>query len=384
MTKKEAVELHGSIDCKNHFTKYKKFTNKDIEQSLIKTLNQVYESVEIIKQGRAYVYQLGAKRKELATREDKRITNGAWSIAYTRNLDIMVVSALEQNEVADSAQTLSKWSLDFGLIEPKLYDLINSRYSESLKEQHLTELRRVNIIGLGQERIVNDFIKYTQYLHSHLANTLERMKKAGIIEYYPVPMGFIGGEEGTVRLHESTVKKILSLQRKLMDKHDVGEWYLNTYLNAQKTKNYLAEWKEELLQITDENGQILGLSYWYKTYAIMLKARKNKIITYLEKYNQDVIQFYRDNEESFISTNLKAFVEERGRYVEEIAKKSEIRFLQPRTMRTTLEDLGGKDLIRLPKVDDYTYNVEYYELYFKNLYSLKISELQKYYEHKFN
>ncbi|MGR5866387.1 hypothetical protein ACT7DZ_28480 [Bacillus cereus] len=48
------------------------------------------------KQGNAVVYILREEREEIAVREDNRASNGAWSIPYTKNMDIMVVSVLEQ------------------------------------------------------------------------------------------------------------------------------------------------------------------------------------------------------------------------------------------------------------------------------------------------
>ncbi|MGR5866386.1 hypothetical protein ACT7DZ_28475 [Bacillus cereus] len=51
ITRKEAVEIYGSEQCRKHFEKYKKFTNKKIEDALIKTLKQYYKQVEKEKTG---------------------------------------------------------------------------------------------------------------------------------------------------------------------------------------------------------------------------------------------------------------------------------------------------------------------------------------------
>ena len=82
MTKKEAVEKFGSEDCKRHFAKYGKFTNKDLENALIKTLEQHFESVAKVKQGRAFAYELGEERTEIAEREDNRKFNGGQNKTY--------------------------------------------------------------------------------------------------------------------------------------------------------------------------------------------------------------------------------------------------------------------------------------------------------------
>lgn len=324
ITRKEAVEIYGSEQCRKHFEKYKKFTNKKIEDALIKTLKQYYKQVEKEKQGNAVVYILREEREEIAVREDNRASNGAWSIPYTKNMDIMVVSVLEQGLIVETAQTLSKWSLDFGLITPKMYELLHAKYNESIKEQNLKDLKNNNIIYEGEERILNDFIHDIQKIQNQLAGTLNRMQKAKIIEYFPVYKGFVKEERKTVNLHENTVKKIVSLRRELMKQYDVNEWYLNVYSNTKKSRNYYEEWEEKLSKIKDENGVTLGLSYWYKTYAIILKASEKRIISYLEKYNKDVIELYKKDEQIFLVENEDTFHNERKNYVVKEAKKEKI------------------------------------------------------------
>ncbi|MGR5866388.1 hypothetical protein ACT7DZ_28485 [Bacillus cereus] len=109
--------------------------------------------------------------------------------------------------IVETAQTLSKWSLDFGLITPKMYELLHAKYNESIKEQNLKDLKNNNIIYEGEERILNDFIHDIQKIQNQLAGTLNRMQKAKIIEYFPVYKGFVKEERKTVNLHENTVKK---------------------------------------------------------------------------------------------------------------------------------------------------------------------------------
>lgn len=374
MTKKEAVMLHGSDQCKEHFAKYGKFTNKDLETALIKTLNQIYESVEVIKEGRAYIYVLGKVREAIAEREDNRSKNGSWSIPYTKNMDIMVVTALEYNQIIETAQTLSKWCLDFGLITSEMYDLLRSQYQESNKEQCLQELKEKKLIYVGEERILNDFINITKTIQNQLAGTLNRMHKAKIIEYYPVPKGFVEKSQETINLHENTVKKILMLQRELMEYYDVNEWYLSTYYNTKKSRAFRSEWKEKLSQITDENGAEIGLSFWYKSYAIILKARKKKIIHYLETYNKEVIEQFKKAERAFLIENENAFYSKRTDYVMNQAQKKEEHFLEEKTKilelcDSVIEIYGAttKHEIYTNKREDFTYDENYYSLYFDRL-----------------
>ncbi|MBE7122998.1 hypothetical protein [Bacillus cereus] len=390
ITRKEAVELYGSEQCKRHFEKYKKFTNKKIEDALIKTLIQYYKQVEKEKQGNSVVYILREEREKVAVREDNRTSNGAWSIPYTRNMDIMVVSVLEQGLIVETAQTLSKWSLDFGLITPKMYELLHAKYSEFIKEQNLRDLKNNNIICEGEERILNDFIHDIQKIQNQLAGTLNRMQKAKIIEYFPVYKGFVKEEGITVNLHENTVKKIVSLRRDLMKQYDVNEWYLSVYSNTKKSRNYYEEWEEKLSKVKDENGVTLGLSYWYKTYAIILKASEKRIISYLEKYNKDVIELYKKEERIFLAENEDTFHKERKNYVVKEAKKREDNFLGEKTKIITLDEdvakIYGTNKLEekyYNKKHDFVYDESYYALYFNKLYAKRIKDLQEYYGYIF-
>ncbi|MGR5866389.1 hypothetical protein ACT7DZ_28490 [Bacillus cereus] len=92
----------------------------------------------------------------------------------------------------------------------------------------------------------------------------------------------------------------------------------------KKSRNYYEEWEEKLSKIKDENGVTLGLSYWYKTYAIILKASEKRIISYLEKYNKDVIELYKKDEQIFLVENEDTFHNERKNYVVKEAKKEKI------------------------------------------------------------
>jgi hypothetical protein len=390
LTKAEAVAKYGSDDCKNHFLKYRKFTNKKIENALIKTLEQYYISVDIVKQGRANVYRLGEERKEKVERKRNlggNISNGAWKIAYTKNLDIIVVSHLENKKVITGAQTLNKWCLDFGLISNEMYHLVMSKYNDTAKKNHVKKLKQNNIIKEGQERIIDDYIETFQNLQGQLVSALNRMQKLNIIEYYPVIKAVLKNGE-TINLHEITYQELLSKKRELMKKYDVDEWYLNTYKNSKKSINYMVEWAEVLDNIKDLGGNVLKLDYYYTAYAIMLKATEKKIINYLRTYNKDVIQAFESNQTSFLNNNELFFHDKRKDFIYEKAEVKTDNFLNgtvpPKKVRDLQKELGGK-LKRFyhPRIEDFTYDEDYYRLFFEGLYAQKIKELQEHYNVNF-
>jgi hypothetical protein len=392
LAKKEAVDLYGSEDCKKHFARYRKFTNKDIEFSLINEMKRYYHSVEIVKaeKGRGYMYKLSGKKDVVTPKEDGRINNGAWSIPYTKKLDIMVVSVLEQGLVANTAQSLSKWAVDFGAITPAMYELLQSRYNEYLRSHHLQDLKLNKIIVEGEDRILDDFTYSVKEITNQLAGTLNRMKKAEIIEYYPVYKGHVKETDETTNLNENTVKQILTLRRNLMEQYDVSDWYLNQYKNSKKTKTYNQAWSAGLAQVTDEKGEVIGLDYYYVVYAIILKARKKKIIRYLEKYNKESIERFKQDNELFLTENTACYHKERHHYVVKEAKEKEVKFMSEKTRTCTLDEnlqevYGAETLTKTyyNERENFTFDEGYYALYFDRLYAERIKNLQEHYAYTF-
>lgn len=383
LTKQEAVEKYGNNKQKEHFNKYGKIKSKKVEEALIKTIEQHFETVKIVPlQGRAKGYKLSSKREVIAERKDNRISNGAWSIPYTKNMDIMVVSVLEQGLETETAQTLGRWAVDFGLITHKMFKLLKSRYEKGLKASYIQELKNNFIINNGEERILNDFIYFVKEINGQLAGTLERMRKAGIIDIHPVYKGHIKETGETISLHEDTVKQILNLKRNLMEQFQVDDFSLLHYHNAQKVRDYNTKWKTEIEKITDETGEELGLDYFYKTFAIMLKAGKKKIITYLKKYNKEAIEMFKQNEELFLADNENTFYKERHDYVVEKAQKKEGGFLSKNIVELDEELKLFFDEDELARAR-FTFDKEYYALYFDRLYAQRIKKLQEYYGHTF-
>lgn len=399
-TLEEAVNSKYSNDAlKKHFydkkqKSIKKKGNLGANQvkQLLKNMRTDWVIVEIDESGGADRKITCTGRKEISTiREDGRISNGAWSIPYTKNMDIMVVSVLEQGLETETAKSLPKWAVVFGAITPSEYELLQLKYSEYMRSQHLQDLKDSKIIFEGEDRILDDFAYLLkENIINQLAGTLNRMKKLEIIEYYPVYKGHLKNTNGTINLHEDTVKQIITLRRNLMEQYDVGDWYLNTFKNSPKTKTYNEAWSAGLAQVTDEKGEILGLDNFYVVYAIILKARKKKIIRYLEKYNKEAIERFKQNEELFLTENEAFYQKERHDYVFKEAQDKENNFLEKKTKIITLDEnlqeiYGTKTLIKTyyNERENFTFDEGYYALYFDRLYAERVKKLQEHYGYTF-
>ncbi|HFJ9368541.1 TPA: hypothetical protein ACGW8Q_005787 [Bacillus cereus] len=378
LSKQEAVEQYGTEKQKEHFNKYKKFTNNNLEQALIKTLEQHYETVETIKNphGRGKVYQCEGKKEEISMREDSRATNGKWSVPYTKNMDIIVASVLEQDKITEASQTLNKWCLDFGLITQEAYDLIVSKHDKNTKGVIVEDLISNDVLDAVEDRLLNDYINTYKSLQNQLAGTLNRMKKANIIYYMEVPKGKVKDKSEFIELKYQTFQSIVKMRKELLEKYGIDSWYVEAYSNAQVVKAFKEEYQQHLLEV-EEDGKQLNLEYVYMAYGITLKATKKRIITYLEKFNKDVIEEFQKDKELFLNSNADDFKVKRREFVADEAQKKTDKFFKTAEKRVLL---GREKKVSL---DEYTYDQEYYALFFKQTYVQRIIELQEYYNHEF-
>lgn len=380
LTKAIAVELFGTEEQKGHFNKYNKFKNNNLETALIKTLEQNYAVVEKVKVGRSIAYKVNGKLEVVKERKDNRVSNGDWSKAYTKNMDIVVVSILEQEKESKADQTLNDWLLDFNLITPQAHDLLKSRFNEEIKERHLIELKENNIIKTGEERVLIDYVEMVLKLQGELASTLNRMSKAKIIEFYPVFWGYNGEK---IQLTPETHKRVLKLRKKLMEQHGItNEWHVANHKKTEKVKLFLENYSIQLEKVVDDKGNVLGLKNVYKTYAVILKATKKATIKYLEKYAKEAIEQYKEDSLNYIEENKNSFAKNRFEHTTKEAENKESKFFEPKTNIEAIEKFGAGAF--KPKLENFSEKQkQYYALYFNHLYVKTIQELEKHYGHKF-
>jgi len=373
---------------KKEASKKKKGTiNSNYTNILIESYECDWETVLISGSGANRDITCIGRKETSNIREDKRISNGTWKIPYTKNLDIIVVSHLENLNIAVGEQTLNKWCLDFGLINESTYQLVKSKNNLKAKDSHIEKLKEKKIINNGQERIINDYIDYVKELQKQLAGTLERMKKINIINFTEKIVGV--NEEGQkVELDGITIDRLQRKNRELKEVYQVDTWTINTLTNKKNVKEFNEEWRNFLHTITNVAGEPLELDFYYTAYIINLKATKKKIIKYLGKYNNEVIEVFKDNPEQFVINNKNDFQQKRNVFVYDRAYKKEQNFLDGKSYKKQneelLEEFGGKEKkVFIPQPENFTFDEEYYQLYFQYLYATKIKDLQEYYNHTF-
>ncbi|AYE50686.1 hypothetical protein OEA_13150 [Priestia megaterium NCT-2] len=382
----DVVKEYGNKDQIKHFEKYGKWKSKTVEKAFQKTLDEIFGegNWEIVKEARKSMYKLGAKLEKRELRKDNRLSNGAWNIAYTKNLDTMIVAALGVGLRKETAQTLSNWAVDFRLITVEQHEILASRYNDSLREAYIKNSLENNVINQGEGRVLDDYASFVKELIEQLAGTLNRLEKLGIVEVAKIYNGYTS-EDRVIEIHFSTYKKALDIKRRLQAHYGVTDWYLATYKNAKKSVEYNKEFAEQLAMVTDENGQVLELTNYFTTYAITLKTGKERILKYLKTYNREAIKMYEDDNEKFLNANKREFKEKRIAHIESETQKKVDNFLKPRVCKNDLHEIfGGKPKRHIPTSEDYSYDEKYYQLYFNNMLVERMTDLEELYGYKFN
>ena len=363
ISKKEAVDVFGSVDQKNHFNKYGRFNNKKIENALIKTLNEFYEKVEKIKVGRGYSFKIGSLRSEKAEREDNR-SNSHLMSDFTQSLDMFIVSTLEHNggSIGNEDKTMSDWMVDFGLSNEKLNQAFKSVKNGSYHAQ-IQELKESEIIEDGQEMVFFDYMRFHQNLKENLEKSVARMQKAKIVElvdhhYMCVDRyeirDFFDSESGTVQseavktdsndfvsIDPTLYSKLKTTERNLKVKYNIKIDQYGKSKKTKKEKEAFSKYAKERDQafydifkslntyIMDSNERLV-VKFMFVRKEIILTAMPNRIIRYLEKYQgnnpelEEIKSIYKsaDPYESHLAA-FEKFSKERRLHLEERAKKAE-------------------------------------------------------------
>lgn len=392
INKKTAVTIYGSEAQTKHFNKHDRFVNKNMEAALVKTLEQVYESVELVKVvgKRAKHYKLGAKKSEIEERKDERVSNGDWSIPYTKNMDVIVASVLEQGLEKQVAQTLTAWSYNFGLISKSAYKLMTSRFNDEQMDKMYDVLNKKDLINKGEEQLLIDYTFNLTSINASLAGTLGRMSKLNIIEYFPV---YIGVQENGFEFEMTSkeLARVIGIEAFLRNKLDVEPFLIKNYPNKTNVRRYFKEKKNMFQSLKRDNGSPMIISYYYKKYAIILKATKKKVAKYLEKYNKLALTAYASDQELFLNTNKVDYKDAVTVFVETKAdKKTESVIGYDAKIRNNNNKIPAKMKGRKkPFFEDdmkdfWDFDSKYRELHFQKLYTERIKKLHLEFDYEFN
>ncbi|WP_224773395.1 hypothetical protein [Metabacillus idriensis] len=243
------------------------------------------------------------------------------------------------------------------------------------------------IIEEGQTKLLDEFTAHCIEIYGQLAKTLEHMKKCGIILFYENWKGYT--KEGKVNINPQIMKDIQRIRRDLMNKHDVVEFNLTAHRNAKKVKNFKREWKQALAEVKDENGNILGNKYYWKEYAVILKATSKAVQRYLETYCIGALEIYLNDKDLFISKNeVDYFLKRKANIMKKAEKRHKQKLKEYKEQKIEFGTKEEEELIRLfytqQELEDIFayYDLDVKRLHLQNLYIERMSQLLDLYNMK--
>ncbi|MCA1200855.1 hypothetical protein [Priestia flexa] len=375
----ELVKEYGTEVQKESFKKNGNLNKRSLD-SIKKSVERDWESVKIEGRGSKRIITCSGRREDKAMKKDGRVRSGRQQVEHRIPMDIIVATHLEYDMTKQASMSLGKWAVEFGLITKLEYDLLCSRNSSIMRQKHIDKAVEIGIIDEDQTKLLDEFTLYCIEIYRQLAKTLEHMKTCGIILFYENWMGY--SKDGKISINPEIMKKIQKVRRDLMKKHDVVEFNLTAHRNAKKVINFKCEWKQALAEVKDEFGSVLGIKYYWKEYAVILKATSKAVQRYLEMYCTDALESYVSEKEQFINESEADYVLKRRANIMKKAEKHHKQRLQEyKEQKIEFATEEEEEFIRLfytqQEIEDIFagYDLGVKRLHLQNLYMERMGQL---------
>lgn len=328
ISKETAVTLYGTEKQQGHFKKYKRFTNTKVEDALIKTLLENFDTVEILKDKRPAQYKIGNVLEEVRKRIDNRGRNN--ESAHTKYLDAIVLMALSTGMFNEHETTMNKWVYNFGLVNEILYKLKTSPFGQDSIDYKKSVVQDGVIKNSNGKKELTFFLKDYDSHKKTLQSILEKMDEDNLINFYKVPKvklvkpiqagqpdksGFIP-EVDVITIDSSSEKAITEKQAELREKYDLSSFELmfppkNNAEKQERIKNY---YEEENKFFKEDCVGIVGapIEYFWFNRAISVKATETRIKNYLKSRRPEFYELYIEDKELFLSSTQENYTVERN------------------------------------------------------------------------
>ncbi|MCM3787890.1 hypothetical protein M3221_05590 [Domibacillus indicus] len=274
-TKREAVMEFGNEAQQAHFDKYGKFASKGYEEGLMKTMNEIFESVSIIKnpKGRGKVYEVGAKRAVRAEREDGRSKNGR-ELPYENEINSLVIDYLLKNKL-NKLMSLNHWIVilelgDKTFTSSYYSDVIKGRLFKELKEKH-GDLIKDKDYAMLEHAISTELTT----LKNNLRSVFNKLAKAKIIMHKIEWYGCVVDSGEHRPLTNDEFAAIGEMKRHLMILNNISA----SDLWKRNEKNVESYWKAYNKCLRTD----FGLSYIYEAHGAVVQVPDKDIDRYLNK-----------------------------------------------------------------------------------------------------
>lgn len=272
MSKSDAVHLYGSSKQLAHFQKYNRFVNKNLEESLFKTLQQNFETVTRIQKGRGFEYEVLNKKKELSPRPSKNSCNGSWSIPYTHVLDKVILSLVDDTPVEGSLGSFCEKLSLYSTIDQYLV----TRTFKTKSSIELFENINPYIVDLVSENIKS--------LEQETLRSLVRLNKLGLIDL-TVTYRAVSATSEFVDLDDELAKFYIRKQKEILEQENISLWFANNLPSNEKSSSYHYLHTDLVRnKISELAKKGFYASYIYKHYVVEIK--KNRLSDKLNYYSR--------------------------------------------------------------------------------------------------
>lgn len=152
----ELVEEYGTEVQKKSFEKNGNLNRRSFD-SIIKRVEQDWESVKEEGRGSKRKIKCSGKREDKAMKKDGRVRSGRQQVEHRIPMDVIVATHLEYDMTQQASMSLGKWAVEFGLITELEYDLLRSRHSSKLRQKHIDKAIQSGILEEDQTKLLDEF-----------------------------------------------------------------------------------------------------------------------------------------------------------------------------------------------------------------------------------
>ncbi|WP_214771196.1 hypothetical protein [Exiguobacterium sp. s133] len=263
LSKLEAVQLFGSDKQKAHFQKYNRFVNSNLEQSLFKTLQQNFETVDRIKKGRGFEYQVLNKKEQITPRLTKTSHNGSWSIPYTFDLDKIMLIHLTQENISGSIGRVAYDSSIY--ISDNQFQVTRSFKSPSVIKY---------IFGETNPYVIEFVTNHIKSIEQEVSRSLSRLHKLGLINL-KISYRAVDKSDNTssnfVELNDELADAYLQKRKDILSEQNISLWFANSSPSDDKSNQYHEKHLDLVKnKISPLAKKDFSASYIYKHYSASL------------------------------------------------------------------------------------------------------------------
>lgn len=275
----ELVKKFGTDTQKASYKKNGKLMPK-IRNAIIKTVEQYYESVRPIKQGREISYVCSGKRTKKAERKDKRSNNGQGQLVGEFELKSLVINYLIQNNNSVKPMSAVRWLMELGIVDKKLTgELYGARgvHIEKLQEQFSKVIMDYNKADSDIE-MLDEFIQnILKSMKASLVSAFKKLDKAAVIIHRKEVWGNTTKNVHR-KLKQKEVNEIDSLKRNLLAKHGIKSNDLFK-TNMKEVKAFKQEFEGEL-------QKQLGLNFYYDAHFCVIQNSDLEVNDFLHSIRE--------------------------------------------------------------------------------------------------